>query len=77
MGVEWANCGFLTLPLKPQMMKGEAGKKLSRHACFQHCNHRLGYVWAKGWTSCPVSGLAKAELLRLFFSVWVTETESG
>lgn len=76
VGAEWANYGFLTLPLKPQMMKGEEGKKLSRHACFQHCNRRLGYMWAKGWTSCPVPGLAKAEpLFLVFFSVWVTETE--
>ena len=57
------------------MMKGEAGKKLSRHACFQHCNRRLGYMWAKSWTSCPVPGLATAEPLRLFFSMWVTESE--
>ena len=53
--------------------EGRCGKGLSRNAHFQHCNCRLGHVWATGWTPCPVPGMAKAKPLRPFFSVWVTE----
>lgn len=53
--------------------EGRWGKGLSRNTHFQHCNCRLGHVWATSWTPCPVLGLAEAKPLRLFFSVRVTE----